>query len=249
MTRAKGKMTRRRLRPLTSLLLALAAVVAGTGPVLAQGGAAKPARNDNRFHKEYVEVARKGQHAVVFTGDSITYGWGRQGKEVWDKTFAPLKAVNFGIGGNRTQHVLWRLQNGELEGNPKVIVLMVGTNNLLGKDPPDEVAAGIKAILDTIRRKQPQTKVLLLGILPCGSKPPSKAGDRMMREKVKAVNQRIARFADGMTVRFLDAGDRFLEGGGLKKEAYSGNEQIHLSRKGYEMWAEAIAPVLTEMLK
>src|SRR5262245_44285327 len=115
-------------------ILVITILLVKTSCGLAQSSAARAAANDNKYHQSYVETARKGEHDVVFTGDSITFGWGRAGKEVWEKSFEPLKAVNFGIGGNRTQHVLWRLQNGELEGKPKVVVMMIGTNNLLGKD-------------------------------------------------------------------------------------------------------------------
>src|SRR5262245_40480610 len=126
-------------------------------------------------HEGFVEEAKKGGIDVLFLGDSITDAWRnfnaqnmRGGKRVWEKHFAPLKAANFGIGGDQTQHVLWRLQNGELEGiQPKVVVLMIGTNNV-GRDSAEQIAEGITAIVREIHKRSPSTKVLLLGVFPRG---------------------------------------------------------------------------------
>src|SRR5205807_2434444 len=139
-------------------------------------------------------------------GDSITDGWRGGGQEVWKKTFEPLKAANFGIGGDRTEHVLWRLQNGELEGiNPKVAVLMIGTNNT-GSNSVEQIADGIKAIVAEIHHQKPHTKILLLGVFPRSPK----AADPV-RQKIKDVNNIIATLDDGgKTVRYLDIGAKFL---------------------------------------
>src|SRR5208337_5244157 len=132
--------------------------------------AAKPAPKDEKRHDGFVAIAKKGGVDVLFLGDSITDGWRGSGKDVWKEKFEPLKAANFGIGGDRTQHVLWRLQNGELEGiKPRAAVIMIGTNNL-GANTAEEIADGIKAIVAEIQKKQPETKILLLGIFPRGQK-------------------------------------------------------------------------------
>ena len=199
---------------------------------------------DPRFqakHEEFLAVAKKGDAEVLFLGDSITEGWRGAGKDVWAKHFAPLKAANFGIGGDRTQHVLWRIDNGELDGiKPKVVVLMIGTNNS-HTDVSDHIAAGVKAIVAGIRAKLPETKVLLLAVFPRGAKP------NPLREKLAAVNKEIAGLDDGKTVRYLDIGPKFLTADGtLEKEIMP--DYLHLSPKGYAIWAEAILPLLGEML-
>ncbi|HUR38795.1 MAG TPA: GDSL-type esterase/lipase family protein [Planctomycetota bacterium] len=200
-------------------------------------------------HEGFVEEARKGGFEVLFQGDSITDGW-RNGaaKKIWDATFAPMKAANFGISGDRTQHVLWRLQNGEFEGItlPKVVVLMIGTNNIGQKDPepPASAVAGVDAILKTIHKKSEMTKVLLLGVFPRGEKP-----DHPHRAMVKEINSAIAKFDDGgKTVKFLDVGEKFLQPEGtLTKEVMP--DFLHLSEKGYQIWADAIKEPLTALLK
>jgi lysophospholipase L1-like esterase len=203
-----------------------------------------PAVKDENRHKGFLEIAKKGKIDVVFLGDSITDGWRGSGKDVWKEQMEPLKAANFGIGGDRTQHVLWRIENGELEGyKPKAAVLMIGTNNL-GANTDEEIAAGIKAIVEAIHKKQPKTKVLLLGIFPRGEQPTDKNRDR-----IKNINKIIAKLDDdGKTVRYLDIGDKFLEKDGtLSKEIMP--DFLHLSKKGYEIEAHAIKPTLSELMK
>jgi lysophospholipase L1-like esterase len=179
----------------------------------------------------------------LFLGDSITDGWRGGGKTVWEKNFAPLKAANFGIGGDRTEHVLWRLQHGELDGiKPKLAVLMIGTNNL-GANQDVEIADGIKAIVDELHKQTPETKLLLLGIFPRGMK-----ADDPARGRIKHINSIIAKLDDGQTVKYLDIGDKFLEAdGSLPKSVMP--DALHPNAKGYEIWAEAIAPTVQEMLK
>jgi lysophospholipase L1-like esterase len=196
-----------------------------------------------QLHEEFLDRARQGNVDVLFLGDSITAGWNGQ-KGTWETYFGNLNAANFGIGGDRTQHVLWRIENGELEGiKPKVVVLMIGTNNLAA-DPPDRIAAGITRIVETIRSKLPETKVLLLGIFPRGEQPTDPN-----RAKIKSINETIAKLDDGgKTVRYLDIGEKFLEPDGtITKQTMP--DFLHLSRHGYQAWADAIDPVLAEMMK
>ncbi|HEX5270406.1 MAG TPA: platelet-activating factor acetylhydrolase IB subunit [Gemmataceae bacterium] len=195
-------------------------------------------------HDAFVAIAKKGNIDVVFLGDSITDGWRTSGKDVWQAEIDPLHAANFGIGGDRTQHVLWRIENGELDGyTPKAAVLMIGTNNL-GSNTDDEIAEGVKAIVETIHKKQPNTKVLLLGIFPRGQMPTDKSRDR-----IKNINKTIAKLDDGgKTVKYLDIGDKFLEkDGSLSKDIMP--DFLHLSKKGYEIEANAIKPTLSELMK
>jgi lysophospholipase L1-like esterase len=200
-------------------------------------------------HDGFVEEAKKGGFEVLFTGDSITDGWrNNPQRKIWDATFAPLKAANFGISGDRTQHVLWRLQNGEFEGLtlPKVVVLMIGTNNIGQKDPEPaaSAAAGIRAIVKEIHAKSPQTKVLLLGVFPRGEK-----SDHPHRAMVKEINEAASKLDDGgKTVSFLDIGGKFLQAdGSISKEIMP--DFLHLSEKGYQIWADAIKALLSELLK
>lgn len=195
-------------------------------------------------HESFLERAKKGDVNVLFLGDSITQGWEGSGKEVWKEHFEPLKAANFGIGGDRTQHVLWRITAGkELEGiQPKVCVLMIGTNNL-GSNTNEQIVEGITAIVKELTSRRPNMKVLLLGIFPRGMK-----ADDKNRDRIKQINQHIAKLDDGKQVRFLDIGDKFLEKDqSLSKEIMP--DFLHLSKKGYQIWAEAIQQPLGELLK
>lgn len=194
-------------------------------------------------HDRFVKIAQEGTAQLVFLGDSITAGWGGK-KEIWDKAFGTYKPVNFGIGGDRTQHVLWRITHGELDGiKPKAIVLMIGTNNS-GSDPAEGIAKGVTAIVETIRAKQPQAKILLLAVFPRGEKPSPNPG----REKLAKVNEIIAKLHDGQNIHFLDIGAKFLQpDGSISKEIMP--DFLHLSVAGYQIWADAISPKLAELMK
>jgi beta-glucosidase len=203
----------------------------------------QPAEKDLPRHTGFLEDIKKmhGTINLVFVGDSITDGWRSTGKSVWDKFFAVHKALNLGISGDCTQHVLWRLQHGELDGyKARLFVIMIGTNN--GGDSALDVAAGIKAIISEIKGKQPQANILLLGIFPKGEKPD--AG----RDKNAAVNKLIAKFDDGRTLHFLDIGDKFLEADkSLSKDIMP--DFLHPNLKGYEIWAHAIDDTVNGLVK
>jgi len=199
-------------------------------------------------HEKFVGIAREGKAQLVFLGDSITAGWEVAGKEVWENSFAQYTPVNFGIGGDRTQHVLWRIENGELDTiKPKAVVLMIGTNNS-GFDDAEGIARGVTKIVETIRRKQPQAKILLLAIFPRSEQPSTADKVYPGREKLKVVNGIIARLGDGENVHFLDIGDRFLQpDGSLSREIMP--DYLHLSSAGYRIWADAIGPKLAELMR
>lgn len=155
--------------------------------------------------------------------------------------------MNFGIGGDRTQQVLWRMENGELDGYyPKLIVIAIGINNTWDPAPgstPKEVAKGLEAILKTARKKQPNSKILIIGVLPSGERP-----DDGLRKRIREINSTYEKLADGKTVRFFDFGEKLLEPDGtLSKE--TAPDFLHLSTKGYEIYTESLVPVLEEMLK
>jgi lysophospholipase L1-like esterase len=193
-------------------------------------------------HEAYVALAKKGGIDLYFIGDSITDGWHGGGKDVWNKEFAGWNPGNFGISGDRTQHVLWRLQNGELDGvTPKAFVIMIGTNNL-GANTNEQIVAGNTAIVKTLVDKDPQAKILLLGIFPRGEK----ATDPN-RQRIKDINTELAKLDDGKNIKFLDFGAKFLtDDGTLTKDIMP--DFLHPTAKGYDIWAAAIKPILTEWL-
>ena len=194
-------------------------------------------------HLGFLEIAKQGGVDLLFVGDSITDYWFRYGRSIWDANFAPLHAANFGVAGDRTEHVLWRLQNGELDGiKPKLVVLMIGTNNL-GSNSDEEIADGIKAIIQQLRQKLPSSQILLLGIFPRGEQ-----ADNPVRSRIKHINSIIAKFDDGKMIKYMDIGPKFLEPDGtLSKSAMP--DSLHPNAKGYQIWADAITPTVQEMMK
>lgn len=247
-------MNLRRLRlPLLCLLPLIASIDASANTAI------EPAPRDPKWvqrHEGFVETAKKGGVDVLFLGDSITDFWrdtnpNRGGKKVWDANFSSWHAANFGISGDRTQHVLWRLEHGELDGiKPRVVVLMIGTNNtgfepdkVTPRNSTPEIVAGVTTVVKTLRTKLPQTKVLLLAIFPRGEKP-----DNPQRLQVAEVNSALAKLDDGRMVRFLDIGSKFLAADGtLPKEIMP--DFLHPGEKGYEIWAAAIKGPVAAMLK
>ncbi len=195
-------------------------------------------------HESFLKTAREGKAQVVFLGDSITAGWSRNGATVWESAFGQWAPANFGIGGDRTQHLLWRIENGELDGiQPKAAVVMIGTNNV-SADPAAGIAKGIERIVQTIRKKLPATKVLLLAVFPRGEKASPNPG----RDKLDEVNATVANLHDGKNVFFLDIGEKFMQpDGSLTKEIMP--DFLHLSPAGYQIWADAITPKLVELTK
>jgi lysophospholipase L1-like esterase len=234
------------MNSLRHILLALAISVS----IFADHSAVTPAPRPDEGWKKRAELlntrVKENQDAeLLFIGDSITQGWeGKGAEDVWKKFYGNRKAVNIGIGGDRTQHVLYRLQNGNLEGiKPKAAVVMIGTNNSNGEDnTPTQIAEGIKAIVKELRTREPQMKILLLGIFPRGENPNPQRG------KVAQVNQIIQKLDDGKSVFYLDIGHRFLEEDGSLSATIM-PDYLHLSQKGYEIWADAIESKLVELLK
>lgn len=199
-------------------------------------------------HEGFAALAREGHIEVLFIGDSITNGWRTTGLTVWEKHFAPLRAANFGIGADRTQNLLWRLPRGELEGPaPRVIVLLIGTNNIgferSGKirNTTAEAIAGVMAVVDLIQAKRPTSRLLLLGVFPRGEKADP------IRAQVAEVNEALRRRDDGDRIRFLDLGEKFLSAdGSISRNVMP--DLLHPSELGYEIWANAMKPLLSEML-
>ncbi|QQL45508.1 platelet-activating factor acetylhydrolase IB subunit [Sulfuriroseicoccus oceanibius] len=199
----------------------------------------------DRHEEKLAEVkAASGDCRVLFVGDSITHSWEDYGAEVWQRYYAPRGAFNLGFSGDRTQHLLWRLQNGELGAlQPEVIVLLIGTNNTGHVfQEAEETAAGVEAVVEQLRQHAPAAKLLLLAIFPRGG-----TVDDPLRVRNAEVNERIQSLADGERVRFLDVGDGFLHGdGSLRDEIMP--DLLHPREEGYRLWAAAMEPTLAEML-
>ena len=182
---------------------------------------------------------------LVFIGDSITQGWEKDGAAVFERNYKQYKALALGFGGDRTENVLWRLQHGEVDGiAPKVAVLMFGTNNTgHRREDPALIAAGIKRNLDELRKRLPDTKILLLAIFPRDPKP-----DTVMRGINEKTNALIANFADNQHVFFLDINKSFLDADGvLSKDIMP--DYLHPNEKGYEIWARAMSPALLKLMQ
>lgn len=193
--------------------------------------------------REKREQARAGEHELVFIGDSIIQGWEGAGREVWDEFYGNRQALNLGFSGDRTEHVIWRLNYNQLgQSRPKVAVVMIGTNNTGHRmQEPEQVAAGVQRILELLAEKTPETRVLLLGIFPRGATPWDSG-----RINNLGINQRIRLLADGDRVRYLDLSSTFLdEEGNISREIMP--DHLHLSTAGYRLWAEAMEPVLQSM--
>ena len=193
-------------------------------------------------HESFNKRVQAGKVDLVFIGDSITQAWEGNGKMVWQKFYGKRNAVNLGIGGDRTQHVIWRLDNGNLKGiSPKLAVIMIGTNNS-GNNTSAQIAEGVEVIVSQLKEKTPQTKVLILAVFPRGKD----ANDK--RRKVnEGANRGMARLADGKQIHYLDIGDKFLaEDKTLSRKIMP--DLLHLSPQGYEIWASSIEASVAKLL-
>jgi photosystem II stability/assembly factor-like uncharacterized protein/lysophospholipase L1-like esterase len=207
--------------------------------------------NSRTAHRQLLEKAAKGRIDIYFAGDSITRRWGATDYPEflahWNRNFHGWNAGNFGWGGDRIANILWRLHNGELDRvNPKIIVVMAGTNDVSaapGASDDDRIAGiarGIRAILDVCRQKAPESVILLMGITPRNDK-------RGLMAVINPINERIARLADGKKIRYLNINDQFADRDGVLRPGLS-PDGLHFSVKGYEVWANALKPIFTELL-
>jgi lysophospholipase L1-like esterase len=208
--------------------------------------AVTPNERNPKRHEKFLKIAAAGNIGLLFIGDSILDILPSNGPKTWAK-FAPYHPADFGVGGELTEDVLWRLENGELDGiNPKVVVLLIGTNNLGWGDKPEWVAAGITKIVGLIRQKLPESKILLLGIFPRQDQGPAKIA--LYAQEVPATNQIIAKLDDGRHIRYLDIGSKFLDAEGKIPHDVM-RDKLHPTAKGDEIWYDAMWPTLEEMLK
>jgi lysophospholipase L1-like esterase len=206
--------------------------------------AVTPEIKDENRHKAFLKRIKEGEVGLLFLGDSITDAWPHSGKESWAK-FAPYHPADLGISGDRTEHLLWRITNGELDGiDPKVTVILIGTNNIghFADEKPEWAAAGVKKVVETVREKLPQTKILLLGVFPRSDK------GSPARNAVTEINEIIAKLDDGKQVRYLDISQKFLDqNGDIPRKVMP--DLLHPNAAGYDIWYEAMNPLLSELLK
>jgi lysophospholipase L1-like esterase len=221
----------------------------GAPPVPADQPRMRSDNNSHLAHQQLLAKAKTGGIDLYFLGDSITRRWGALDYPDflahWMKSFSGWNAANFGWGGDRTENILWRLENGELDGvNPKVIVLLAGTNNV-GKEAGDEakvadVTKGLKAIIDLCRKKAPGATNVLTAIFP-------RNDSALAKPTLDGINANLAKIADGKTVRFLDVNGKLADAKGTLFPGMA-VDQLHLTAKGYQVWADGLKPVLTELL-
>jgi len=244
------------LKTLALLALFLAGFVSGavaqptSEPV--DASAAVPRTGTPKFftlHDAFLKRGKEGPIGVLFLGDSITERW-KQAPHIWEHYFGRYQPANFGVGGDQTQHVIWRIEHGELDGiHPKVVVLMIGTNNSASHTGA-QIATAVQKIVGLIRARLPETKVLLLAIFPRGPRTTQGAPDPWEKRMVEiaAANRELAKLDDGQHVRFLDINRSFLNEDGTIPHVIM-PDQLHLNAAGYQLWAEAIEKPLAELMK
>jgi beta-glucosidase len=184
-----------------------------------------------------------GDYDIEFIGDSITQGWEGAGKNVWQEFYGQRKVINMGVSGDRTQHVLWRFEQGQLDGvKAKAAVVMIGTNNSNKDDNSEaDILEGVTAIVQQIRTRQPDTKIILMGIFPRGEK------FNPQRGKILQVNQALARLDDGKNIFYIDIGSQLIENDGSISKSMM-HDYLHPGEAGYKIWANAIEPKIKEVL-
>ena len=196
-------------------------------------------------HEQILARIDQGEVDLLMIGDSITQSWEDVGRRVWDTYYGHRRAVNLGFAGDRTEHVLWRLDHGEIEGiAPKLVVVMIGTNNNGGArhDPPEETAAGIQTILTTLRTRLPLTKILLLGIFPR-----SASADDPLRRLNVAINDHLRAYSDNKQVFFSDLSRYFLDDQGRLSQHLM-PDYLHPNEHGYQVWADGMKDKIRKLL-
>jgi lysophospholipase L1-like esterase len=233
----------------------LLAVLASAGLLAAQADQPAPRtdKNSQLAHEQLLAKAKQGRIDVYFEGDSITRRWGAtdypQFLENWNKNFHGWNAADFGWGADRIENILWRLENGELDGvKPKVIILLAGTNNVGNRIPPagaapvvDNVTKGLQAVLRVMQAKAPDATIILTAIFP--------RNDNMeVMPVIDGINANLARMADGKKIRFLNVNPQLAGPDGKLLDGMMNADKLHPAVQGYQVWADALKPILTELL-
>lgn len=245
-------MAMRALMTLLACALVFTATARGDVPYQA---APRTDENSRIAHQQLLAKKTRGKIDVYFVGDSITRRWGATDEryrpllENWRKNFHGWNAADFGWGADHTQHILWRLENGELDDvHPKIIVVMAGTNNV-GKESPvgsndpriENITRGIRAIVDVCKKKAPKATIVVMGITP-------RNDNLAVMPIIDGINANLARHADGRSVRFVNINDQLADKHGKLFEGMTDPDQLHLSLEAYQIWADALKPIFTELL-
>lgn len=236
------------------LIVGAAGLLLGQSPVPADRPMPRSDKNSALAHEQLLAKAKQGRIDIYFEGDSITRRWGAtdypQLLENWNQNFRGWNAADFGWGADRVENILWRLEQGELDGvNPKVIVLLAGTNNVGNHVPPEgmeeaaaNVAKGLAAVVKLMRAKAPDAVIILTAVFP--------RNDNMaVMPEIDLINARLAKLADGRRVRFLNINDRLADRNGVLIEGMMNErDKLHPTMKAYQVWADALKPIFTELL-
>jgi lysophospholipase L1-like esterase len=211
-------------------------------------------KNSQLAHEQLLAKTKRGRVDIYFEGDSITRRWGASDYpellENWRKNFFGWNAADFGWGADRVENILWRLENGELDDvNPKVIVLLAGTNNVGGRVPPEgidtaaaNVTKGLEAVVRVMQSKAPEAVIVLTGIFP--------RNDNMaVMPEIDKINANLARMGDGRKIRYININDQLADHDGkLHSGMLNDHDKLHPLLNGYQVWADALKPVFTELL-
>lgn len=191
----------------------------------------------------HIELLERTNPRIVFVGDSLTQDWETGGAAVWEEFYGDRRALNLGVGGDKTEHVLWRLKKMPLERiDPEVVVILIGINNLTDRDPPEEIARGVTAVVDQVEKSLPESRILLLSLFPAGRFP-----GEALRDKIRQTNTEISRRLAGRDITQLDIGRHFLNPDGtIPREVMP--DGLHLTERGYRIWAESMDPTLSRLL-
>lgn len=197
-----------------------------------------------RHEEKLVEEGRESAR-ILFVGDSITQGWETTGQEIWNRFYEPAGAFNIGFSGDRTENVLWRLEHGEVDGlTPELVILMIGTNNTGHRlDSPALVARGVERILEELKQRLPNANILLLAIFPRGA-----SAEDPMRINNSRINELIALLGDENRIYFRNLNHHFLDDDGTLSESVM-PDLLHPNETGYQIWAEAMQPILDQLLE
>jgi lysophospholipase L1-like esterase len=213
-------------------------------------------KNSQVAHSQLLAKARQGRIDIYFEGDSITRRWGASDDMYkdfltnWKQNFFGWNAADFGWGGDNIQNILWRLNNGELDNvNPRIIVVLAGTNNVGNSTPVggddakvESITKGIKAILEIFQQKAPEATIILMGITP-------RNDNIKVMPTIDKINANISQFADGKKIRYLNINDRLADKDGKWFDGMANPvDRLHLALKGYQVWADALKPIFTEIL-
>jgi lysophospholipase L1-like esterase len=211
-------------------------------------------KNSQIAHEQLLAKAKQGRIDVYFEGDSITRRWGATDYpellENWKRNFFGWNAADFGWGADRVENILWRLENGELDDvNPKVIVLLAGTNNVGNRVPPEgvegavaNVTKGLEAVVRVMQSKAPNAVIILMGIFP-------RNDNLAVMPEIEKINANLAGMADGRKIRYLNINGQLTGNDGkLRDGMMNDRDKLHPVLNGYQVWADALKPVFIELL-